>query len=170
MLTAPDRRTIANMVPEYGAMSAFFPVDEETLDRLRRTGRTEAEAAQVRDYWSRRRLMRSGAEPAFGRTTNFDLGEVGPGLAGPGRPDQRISLGELPTSFAALHAGEVRTEAGVSDGDVVIAAITSCTSLEVRVVRSPRPVPGPVGDLRHVGAVDADPVVVADQGVLHPLA
>ncbi|WP_329049439.1 aconitate hydratase AcnA [Streptomyces violaceus] len=127
-LTAPDRCTIANMAPEYGAMTAFFPVDEETLSYLRRTGRTDSDVARVRDYCLRQRLLRGGDEPVFGRTIDFDLGEVGPGLAGPSRPDQRISLGELPASFAALHQGEVRTEDVVCDGDLVIAAITSCTS------------------------------------------
>ncbi|GHH73992.1 aconitate hydratase [Kitasatospora indigofera] len=127
-LTAPDRCTIANMAPEYGAMSAFFPVDEETLDYLRRTGRTEADVARVRDYCARQRLLREEAGPVFGRTIEFDLGEVGPSLAGPSRPDQRISLGELPGSFAALHPAGPRTESGVTDGDLVIAAITSCTS------------------------------------------
>ncbi|WP_433547244.1 aconitate hydratase AcnA [Streptomyces sp. CA-294286] len=127
-LSAPDRCTIANMAPEYGAMSAFFPVDEETLDYLRRTGRTEAVVSRARDYCLRQGMLRGGAEPVFGRTIDFDLGEVGPSIAGPSRPDQRISLGELPASFAALHPGRIRTEAGVSDGDLVIAAITSCTS------------------------------------------
>jgi aconitate hydratase len=127
-LTAPDRCTIANMAPEYGAMTAFFPVDDETLDYLRRTGRTDADVARVREYCLRQRLLRGDDTPVFGRTVHFDLGEVGPGLAGPSRPDQRIGLGELPDSFAELHGGEPRTGDTVSDGDLVIAAITSCTS------------------------------------------
>ncbi|MGW5614127.1 aconitate hydratase AcnA [Streptomyces sp. NPDC003877] len=127
-LTAPDRCTIANMAPEYGAMTAFFPVDDETLDYLRRTGRTDADVARVREYCLRQRLLRGDDTPVFGRTVDFDLGEVGPGLAGPSRPDQRIGLGELPDSFAELHGGEPRTGDTVSDGDLVIAAITSCTS------------------------------------------
>ncbi|MEV4340173.1 aconitate hydratase AcnA [Streptomyces sp. NPDC049590] len=127
-LSAPDRCTIANMAPEYGAMSAFFPVDDETLDYLRRTGRTEAETDLVAQYCRRQRLLRDGQEPRFGRVIEFDLGQVGPNLAGPSRPDQRISLAELPGSFAALHPGAPRTEAGVRDGDLVIASITSCTS------------------------------------------
>ncbi|MEU0674241.1 aconitate hydratase AcnA [Streptomyces sp. NPDC006172] len=127
-LTAPDRCTIANMAPEYGVMSAYFPVDEETLDYLRRTGRSEDQVSRVREYCKRQRMLRDGTQPVFGRTIDFDLGEVGPGLAGPSRPDQRISLGELPASFAALHPGEIRTEGNVRDGDLAIAAITSCTS------------------------------------------
>lgn len=127
-LSAPDRCTVANMAPEYGAMSAFFPVDEETLDYLRRTGRDEAAVTRVREYCREQRLLREGTEPAFRRTLTFDLGEVGPGLAGPSRPDQRISLGELPGSLAALCPQGLRSEAGVQDGDLVVAAITSCTS------------------------------------------
>jgi len=128
-LSAPDRCTIANMAPEYGAMCAFFPVDGETLDYLRRTGRGDADVELVAEYCRRQRLLNEdGAEPRFGRTVEFDLGEVGPNLAGPSRPDQRFSLAELPGSFAALHPGEPRTTDGVTDGDLVIASITSCTS------------------------------------------
>ncbi|WP_405873131.1 aconitate hydratase AcnA [Streptomyces sp. NBC_00005] len=127
-LSAPDRCTIANMAPEYGAMSAFFPVDEETLDYLRRTGRTGSDTALAAEYCRRQHLLRAGDEPRFGRVIEFDLGEVGPNLAGPSRPDQRISLGELPGSFAALHPAEPRTHDGVTDGDLVIASVTSCTS------------------------------------------
>ncbi|MFD1661066.1 aconitate hydratase AcnA [Streptomyces caeni] len=127
-LSAPDRCTIANMAPEYGAMSAFFPVDDETLDYLRRTGRTERDVALVAEYCRRQRLLREGDAPRFGRVIEFDLGEVGPNLAGPSRPDQRIPLAGLPGSFAALHPAEPRTEGGVTDGDLVIASITSCTS------------------------------------------
>ncbi|MEU0332762.1 aconitate hydratase AcnA [Streptomyces sp. NPDC006193] len=127
-LSAPDRCTIANMAPEYGAMSAFFPVDAETLDYLRRTGRPEEHTALVAAYCRRQRLLREGEEPRFGRVIEFDLGEVGPNLAGPSRPDQRISLAELPGSFAALRPGAPRCEAGIRDGDLVIASITSCTS------------------------------------------
>ncbi|MFE9094088.1 aconitate hydratase AcnA [Streptomyces sp. NPDC007264] len=127
-LSAPDRCTIANMAPEYGAMSAFFPVDAETLEYLRRTGRTERDTALVAEYCRRQRLLREGDEPRFARVIEFDLGEVGPNLAGPSRPDQRIPLAGLPGSFAALHPAEPRTEGGVTDGDLVIASITSCTS------------------------------------------
>ncbi|MER5639936.1 aconitate hydratase AcnA [Kitasatospora sp. NPDC002227] len=127
-LSAPDRCTIANMAPEYGAMTAYFPVDEETLAYLRRTGRSAEQVERVAEYCAAQRLLREAGEPVFGRVIEFDLGEVGPGLAGPSRPDQRISLGELPGSFAALLDGPARTEDGVTDGDLVIASITSCTS------------------------------------------
>ncbi|WP_129306944.1 aconitate hydratase AcnA [Streptomyces sp. L2] len=117
-LSAPDRCTIANMAPEYGAMTAFFPVDAETLDYLRRTGRTEAQAARVAAYCHRQRLLREdGApEPRFGRVIEFDLTEVGPNLAGPSRPDQRISLTDLPASFAALRPAGARDQGEASSG------------------------------------------------------
>lgn len=130
-LSAPDRCTIANMAPEYGAMSAFFPVDGQVLTYLRQTGRPEADVLRVEEYCRRQGLLREGAgeaEPRFGRVIEFDLGSVGPALAGPSRPDQRISLGQLPASFAELHGAELRTVAGVTDGDLVIASITSCTN------------------------------------------
>ncbi|MEU7583135.1 aconitate hydratase AcnA [Streptomyces sp. NPDC041068] len=130
-LSAADRCTVANMAPEYGAMSAFFPVDDGTLSYLRQTGRREADVLRVEEYCRRQRLLRDageGSEPRFGRVIEFDLGAVGPTLAGPSRPDQRMTLGELPGSFAALHDAAPRTADGVTDGDIVIASITSCTS------------------------------------------
>ncbi len=128
-LSAPDRCTIANMAPEYGAMTAFFPVDAETLDYLRRTGRPTEHVHRTQEYLRRQGLLRvEGDQPVFGRVIEFDLGEVGPCLAGPSRPDQRLCLADLPGSFADLHPAPPRTEAGVTDGDLVIAAITSCTS------------------------------------------
>ena len=131
-LTAADRCTIANMAPEYGAWTAFFPVDAETLRYLRQTGRAESDVLLVQEYCRRQGLFaddaHGGVEPRFGRVIDFDLGSVRASLAGPSRPDQRISLTGLPDSFAELSPGPARTADGLSDGDVVIAAITSCTS------------------------------------------
>ncbi|MDI5966539.1 aconitate hydratase AcnA [Streptantibioticus silvisoli] len=127
-LSAPDRCTVANMAPEYGAMAAFFPVDGETLRYLRQTGRRERDVALVEAYCAHQRLLREGDGPRFGRTIEFDLGGVGPSLAGPSRPDQRISLSELPGSFAELSPRPPRGTPLVAEGDIVIASITSCTS------------------------------------------
>ncbi|WP_406332635.1 aconitate hydratase AcnA [Streptomyces sp. NBC_00203] len=142
-LTAADRCTIANMAPEYGAMSAFFPVDGETLRYLRQTGRSEDDVRLVAEYCRAQGLFaddadavgtdadgtdKAGPGPRFGRVIDFDLGSVGTGLAGPSRPDQHISLAELPGSFADLTSRPSRTANGLSDGDIVIASITSCTS------------------------------------------
>jgi aconitate hydratase len=126
-LGAPDRCTIANMAPEYGATTAFFPVDEATLGYLRDTGRSEAAVRLVADYCGRQRLFRT-KEPRFSRSIDFDLSAVSPSLAGPSRPDEHLPLDGLPDSFAALRP-EIRSGAsGLRDGDVVIASITSCTN------------------------------------------
>ncbi|MEV7024824.1 aconitate hydratase AcnA [Kitasatospora sp. NPDC093558] len=127
-LSAPDRCTIANMAPEYGAMCAFFPVDEETVRYLGSTGRPEESVRLVEEYCRQQRLFRQGPEPVFGRTVDFDLGEVTASLAGPSFPHQRIPLSGLPDSFAALQPEIRSAESGLRDGDIVIAAITSCTS------------------------------------------
>ncbi len=131
-LTAADRCTIANMAPEYGAMTGFFPVDGETLAYLRRTGRDEGRVALVEGYCRRQALFAGAdaAEPVFGRVVDFDLGAVTAGLAGPSRPDQRITLAQLPGSFGRLAgpAGGRDEVSGLADGDLVIASITSCTS------------------------------------------
>jgi aconitate hydratase len=127
-LSAPDRCTIANMAPEYGAMTGFFPVDEQTLDYLRRTGRPELHVRFVEDYCRDQGLWRTDREPRFSRLVEIDLSAVRPGLAGPSRPDEWLGLDELSTSFARLHGGPIRHAGGVADGDLVIAAITSCTS------------------------------------------
>ncbi|MFE5870816.1 aconitase family protein [Streptomyces roseifaciens] len=129
-LTAADRCTIANMGPEYGAMAAYFPVDTETLRYLRQTGRRAEDIALAEAYCRHQGLLRraDAPEPCFGREIRFDLAAVRPSLAGPSRPDQRIALTGLPASFARFHGGPVRTADGLSDGDIVIASITSCTS------------------------------------------
>ncbi|MFF4160747.1 aconitate hydratase AcnA [Streptomyces sp. NPDC001678] len=129
-LTAADRCTIANMAPEYGAMAAYFPVDTETLRYLRQTGRRTEDIALAEAYCRHQGLLRraDAPEPCFGREILFDLAAVRPSLAGPSQPDQRIELAGLPASFARFHGGPVRTADGLSDGDIVIASITSCTS------------------------------------------
>ncbi|WP_327070950.1 aconitate hydratase AcnA [Kitasatospora sp. NBC_01250] len=126
-LSVADRCTIANMAPEYGAMTAFFPVDAQTLAYLRETGRPAAHVRQVEEYCGRQQLLRSATEPAFGRIVEFDLGSVRPSLAGPSRPDQHLTLAELPGSLASVLTGESRQTGPHRDGDLAIAAITSCT-------------------------------------------
>ena len=143
-LSAADRCTIANMAPEYGAMAAFFPVDAETLGYLADTGRPNEHIKFVAAYCRRQRLLnRPGApEPRFGRVIEFDLGSVEATLAGPSHPHQRVSLDGLAASFTQALPDPARrvqptgnrppTPGGARgpliDGDVVIAAITSCTS------------------------------------------
>ncbi len=139
-LTVPDRATIANMAPEYGATMGFFPVDNETLDYLRFTARGEEHIALVEAYCKEQGLFRTDAtpDPAFSDKLELDLGTVEPTLAGPKRPQDRVSLKNAKTSFTkVLEALPKTAEVPVknngdafqlSSGAVVIAAITSCTN------------------------------------------
>lgn len=137
-LPLPDRATIANMAPEYGATVGFFPVDDETLAYLRFTGRPEDLVALVEAYAKAQGLFRTpdGEEPDYDRVVEVALDRVEPSLAGPRRPQDRVPLAEVPASFARAWP-QARPGATVemdgrrftlSDGAVVIAAITSCTN------------------------------------------
>ncbi|MGH7043753.1 MAG: aconitate hydratase, partial [Acetobacteraceae bacterium] len=143
-LALPDRATIGNMSPEYGATCAFFPVDKVTLDYLRLTGRDPHRIALVEAYAKAQGLFReTGAhEPVFTDTLELDLTTVRPSIAGPKRPQDRVDLREAATAFKAeltkglgVPANEVGKHVKVAgknyelaQGDVVIAAITSCTN------------------------------------------
>ena len=145
-ISLPDRATIANMAPDYGATMGFFPVDEESLRYLRLTGRPEALVRLVERYCKEQGLFRSDAipEPEFSDVIELDLGQVEPSLAGPKRPQDRVPLVQLSRSFyqalrapveqrgyglseAALERGRARND-GIGHGSVVLAAITSCTN------------------------------------------
>lgn len=139
-----DRATIANMAPEYGATMGFFPVDDETLHYLARTGRTAEEVDVVERYAKEQGLFRTDdtPEPRFTDTLELDLSTVEPSLAGPKRPQDRIALGQMKGAFeGALRApvgnsgfglddddAQKRTNGKLGHGAVVIAAITSCTN------------------------------------------
>jgi aconitate hydratase len=128
-LTVADRATISNMSPEFGATASTFPVDGETLRYLRDTGRTAEHVELVERYTREQGLFRDGSEPepAYTETLDFDLSAVEPSLAGPRRPQDRVSLPRVGDSFAdAFGAG--RNGDGLGDGSVVISAITSCTN------------------------------------------
>jgi aconitate hydratase len=151
-MTVPDRATIANMAPEYGATIGYFPVDAGTLRYLRLTGRSEAQVALVEAYCRAQGLFRTDETraPAFQDVVELDLSAVTPAMAGPKRPQDRVELGAAKTSFEAaltaplkkrgfeLPAGavgrtvEVTLESGervtLGHGAVAIAAITSCTN------------------------------------------
>ncbi len=139
-----DRATIANMAPEYGATMGFFPVDDETLRYLARTGRTAEEVDVVERYTKEQGLFRTDdtPQPRFTDTLALDLSTVEPSLAGPKRPQDRIALGQMKGAFeGALRAPVGNSGFGLDDdevqkrmngvlghGAVVIAAITSCTN------------------------------------------
>ncbi len=150
-LPLPDRATIANMAPEYGATMGFFPVDEETLRYLRLTGRPPELIERVEYYCKEQGLFREEhtPEPQFSDVLELDLGRVEPSLAGPKRPQDRLALRQVKSAFRAaltapikergyeltpqqltarvvLEEGDSRLE--LTHGAVVIAAITSCTN------------------------------------------
>jgi aconitate hydratase len=140
-LPLADRATIANMAPEYGATCGFFPIDERTLDYLRLTGREEEQIALVRAYTQAQGLWRdaSAPEPMFTDTLELDMRSIEPSLAGPKRPQDRVLLTEVDEQFNAdletvYHKSNdprVAVEGAkhdIGNGDVVIAAITSCTN------------------------------------------
>jgi aconitate hydratase len=138
-LSVPDRATIANMAPEYGATMGFFPVDAETLAYLQFTARPHEQIALVEAYCKEQGLFRTDetADPAFSDTLSLDLGTVEPTLAGPKRPQDRVALHAAKNSFTKVVEGspaklaQVRNNGDsfeLSSGAVVIAAITSCTN------------------------------------------
>jgi aconitate hydratase len=141
-MSLADRATIGNMAPEYGATCGFFPIDRVTLDYMRLTGRDPKRVALVEAYAKAQGLWRSDdlADPVFTDTLELDLGTVEPSLAGPKRPQDRVSLKgakagfqkELPGLAAGSPADAKVPVAGMDHdlghGDVVIAAITSCTN------------------------------------------
>src|SRR6202008_1795908 len=138
-LSVPDRATIANMAPEYGATMGFFPVDDETLAYLHFTGRSHEQIALVEAYCKEQILYRTDAmaDPAFSDKLELDLGSVEPTVAGPKRPQDRVALKNAKASFRKVVEGTPCTEVSVknngdafplSSGAVVIAAITSCTN------------------------------------------
>jgi aconitate hydratase len=149
-LGLPDRATIANMAPEYGATMGYFPVDEKTIDYFRGTGRTTAEIEAFEAYFRAQGLfgVPRAADIDYSRVITLDLGSVAPSLAGPKRPQDRIELGQVKSRFAELfsaggaeggfeqpaerlparHPVEPGSPQTLGHGDVLIAAITSCTN------------------------------------------
>ncbi|CAN1723451.1 aconitate hydratase 1 [Hyphomicrobium sp. 1Nfss2.1] len=142
-MSLADRATIANMAPEYGATCGFFPVDDETLNYLKISGRESSRIDLVEEYAKAQGMFRvsGSADPVFTDTLELDLATVVPSMAGPKRPEGRIALTDISSGFAsALESeykkpGELAKRVPVKDrafdighGDVVIAAITSCTN------------------------------------------
>lgn len=140
-LTLADRATIANMAPEYGATCGFFPIDEATIDYLKLTGRDEQTIALVEAYAKAQGMWhhKNAEDPIFTETLTLDLNTIEPSLAGPKRPQDRVSLNDLNNTFEKLLIDTNRSSeksksypssAGydLHHGDVVIAAITSCTN------------------------------------------
>ena len=147
-MSLADRATIANMAPEYGATCGFFPVDEQTIKYLKLTGRSADHVDLVERYSKEQGLWRQdNVEPTFTDVVELDLGTVLPSLAGPKRPQDRVGLKEVSKSyFTAFPDGKpgavtapivpatgnvatiMQKETEITHGDIVIAAITSCTN------------------------------------------
>jgi aconitate hydratase len=150
-MSLPDRATIGNMAPEYGATIGFFPMDAEALNYLRRTGRPPELVEMVERYVKEQGLFRTDdmPDPEFTDTLSLDLGDVVPSLAGPKRPQDRVSLSDMKKTFRTALTNPVGTQgyglseaalqrkgviknngasAEITHGAVVLAAITSCTN------------------------------------------
>ncbi|MBQ0709167.1 MULTISPECIES: aconitate hydratase AcnA [unclassified Ochrobactrum] len=142
-MTLADRATIANMGPEYGATCGFFPVDRETLNYMNTTGRDEHRIELVEAYCRAQGMWREkgAADPVFTDVLELDMGDVVPSMAGPKRPEGRIPLENIGSGFATSLENEYKKTTGqttryavegedydLGHGDVVIAAITSCTN------------------------------------------
>ena len=147
-LSLTDRATIANMAPEYGATMGFFPVDDATIDYFRGTGRSKAEIDAFEGYFRAQKLygIPKSGDIDYTHVVALDLGAVSPSLAGPKRPQDRIEIGNVKANFAELFskptaengfnkkaedldATYVNTDGvKVRNGDILIAAITSCTN------------------------------------------
>ena len=126
-LTVPDRATIANMAPEYGATVCYFPIDGQTLAYLRQTGRPEAHVSLVEAYARAQGLWNAPEEPEYAQTLRLDLATVEPSMAGPHRPQDRVALGGVHASFDAAVEKSAHAD-DLPHGAVAIAAITSCTT------------------------------------------
>jgi aconitate hydratase len=147
-LSVPDRATIGNMAPEYGATIGFFPVDKATVDFLRYTGRTDEELAAFEAYFKAQKMFGTpkDGDIDYSQIIELDLSTVTPSLAGPKRPQDRIEIGNVKNQFTSLFAKtaaengfskkpedlprrfKTRDGIDIGSGDVLIAAITSCTN------------------------------------------
>ena len=141
-LPVPDRATIANMTPEYGATCTYFPVDDQTIRYLHQTGRGSEQIALIEAYSKAQGFWRTDDPLDFTDIVEVDLSTIGATLAGPKRPHDKVPLAEAPDNFESQLVGyyDIAEKAGsrrkhidgeehsLSDGDVVVAAITSCTN------------------------------------------
>ncbi len=129
-LSLADRATISNMAPEYGATCGFFPIDNETLNYLKLTGKTEHHLKVVFEYAKKQFMwVDQNYNPVFNKKISLDLGSIEPSLAGPKRPQDKILLKNVPSEFKKIDNNYNSNEnSKLNTGDIVIAAITSCTN------------------------------------------
>jgi len=126
-LSVPDRATVSNMCPEYGATIAIFPVDKMTLDYLKMTGRSQEQIQLVERYYHEQGMYEI---PEYSEVIELDLDSVTPSLAGPSQPKQQMELRSAPESFVkqVLQGSQPKSSGNLKEGDIVIASITSCTN------------------------------------------
>ena len=169
-LSLPDRATIANMAPEYGATMGFFPVDEKTLDYFKGTGRTKAEIESFEAYFKAQGLFgvpgTAGASDSLGeidysQVVKLDLGNVTPSLAGPKRPQDRIDLGKVAAQFESLFS-KPNSENGFNQSAAVFhTRYLARTSGEPLHDKLPRPIPTPLGAPRQVAEMEGSKPTLA---------
>ncbi|MBS0455477.1 MAG: aconitate hydratase [Proteobacteria bacterium] len=143
-IPVPDRATIGNMAPEYGATMGFFPVDDKTLEYFKGTGRKEAEIERFEAYYKAQGLfgMPAVGELHYTKTVKLDLGTVTPSLAGPKRPQDRINLGELSTTFSELYSKPIEANGFNQPADKLRLRHPLPAGGEVAVAEAPAPAPG----------------------------
>jgi len=132
-LSVPDRATLGNMAPEYGANMGFSPLDAKTMEYLRQTGRDEHDIALAENYAKAQMMWADGANtPQYAQVVTIELDRIKPSAAGPRRPQDRLDLEDVPGSFDDFLGARTDVSkpgpGALSDGDIVIAAITSCTN------------------------------------------
>ena len=128
-LSLADRATISNMAPEYGATCGFFPTDEETINYLKLTGKDNEHLNIVEEYSKKQTLWADeNYAPDYSDKILLDLDTIEPTLAGPKRPQDKILLKEVPIEFSKIDNKKLINKNKLNTGDIVIAAITSCTN------------------------------------------
>tara|TARA_B100000989_G_scaffold47514_1_gene30928 strand:+ start:213 stop:2855 length:2643 start_codon:yes stop_codon:yes gene_type:complete len=128
-LSLADRATISNMAPEYGATCGFFPTDQETINYLKLTGKDSDHLNIVKEYSKKQTLWADeNYKPLYFDKILLDLNKIEPSLAGPKRPQDKILLKEVPNEFSKIANNPVINKNKINTGDIVIAAITSCTN------------------------------------------
>ncbi|MDC0045403.1 aconitate hydratase AcnA, partial [Pelagibacteraceae bacterium] len=128
-LSLADRATISNMAPEYGATCGFFPTDKETINYLRLTGKDEQQLKIITEYTKIQSMwVDNNYNPDFKKKIDLDLSSIEPSLAGPKRPQDKILLKDIPEEFKKIDNRAFNIDNKINTGDIVIAAITSCTN------------------------------------------
>ena len=169
-LGLPDRATIGNMAPEYGATMGFFPVDEKTIDYFKGTGRTKGEIEAFEAYFKAQELfgVAKAGDIDYSQVVTLDLGDVTPSLAGPKRPQDRIELGEVASQFASLFSKPI-AENGFNQPSGMLATRHLLRHIdEGRLDVRPGAAPTPAGAPRSVVEMESNRPMLASAASTHP--